>query len=210
MSENTWPLLRKQVIIFCIVWVQTAGFVGAALYYRDEMAQQVAQMRQQLQSLENKKRLQQEENQRQKQYHTRVRFYQDAGLFEPEEPRLRWVEQIMMVEKALKLPVPIRFKLEVHKPFIPTLPAVRPLEGLFSSRMELILGLLHEGDLLDFFQRLAKSNYALYDIKTCTLERRDTPVGGHHKPEVDHHLTATCQLEWYWYGPTSRAGKGGM
>ncbi|MEO5352574.1 MAG: hypothetical protein H7835_05105 [Magnetococcus sp. XQGC-1] len=124
-SQIEWRLLRKQLIILFFMVFETVGCIVGGLYYQEEMTTQVEAMRQRLRTLLDKKRALEEQTRLLGQYKPSFDAYQVRGVLDPEEPRLRWVEHILSVEKALDLPMPLRFKLDVRKPFTPPLPLAK-------------------------------------------------------------------------------------
>ncbi|MEO5362290.1 MAG: hypothetical protein H7838_01505 [Magnetococcus sp. DMHC-8] len=210
MSDRERPLLRKQIILSAILMVTMMGGLAGGLYYRDDMLTQVETLQQRLKSLQDQNRLRAEQTRRLGHYQTRFDAYRAIGAFAQEEPRLRWVEQVLEVEKSLSLPVPLRFKLDVRQPVTPPTAAQKGSSGLFASRMEVTMGLLHEGDLLAFFKRLANRRFGVYDIRSCKMERLHTPAGGRTPLKVEANLTAVCQINWYWYDLPREQEKGGL
>lgn len=204
-----WRLLRKQLILLFVMVVQMIGCVLGGLYYQEEMSTQVEAMQKRLQVLLDKKRAQEEQTRLLGQYKPAFDAYQARGAFEGEEPRLRWVEHVLEVEKALTLPVPLRFKLDVRKPYTPAVPTPGTANRLFASSMEVTLGLLHEGDLLYFFNQLANRGYGVYDVRACRMERVNSPSGDPGALQVEAHVNAVCQINWYWYDLAKEPGRGG-
>lgn len=208
MDDLEWPLLRKQIIILTVILLEVVGSVVGALYYQEEMSTQVEAMQGRLRSLVNKRRAQEEQTRLLGRYKPSFDQYRASGVFDPEEPRLRWVDHLLAVEKPLALPAPVRFKLDVRKPFSPPSSVPKDGERLFASAMEVNLGLLHEGDLLYFFKQLANREYGVYDVRTCKIERAHNSVGASETLKMGVHVHALCQIHWYWYDLSVKQKKG--
>ena len=124
-------------------------------------------------------------------YHRRYRELQDLG-FVGRERRLDWIETIRAAAKSLDLPN-VSYSLE------PQLEAVRPVEPsspnaeiqIFVSRLELELGLVHEVDLLRFFNRLEQEAPGLMKVDQCNLIRQP---GAAQKLAADTNISANCSL----------------
>ncbi len=210
MNDTGQQRLRQQIILLVVSLVVAIGGIAGGFYYRDEMDTQEAEGQHRLQSLFDQKRAQEAQTQQSSLYKSRFEAYQAIGVFDPEEPRWRWVEQLLAVEKGLHLPVPLHFKLDVRQPFTSSIPTLKRVDGLFSSRMEVTMGLLHEGDLLDFFQQLANHGYGVYDVRSCRVERLHTLADAQEDLEMEPHLQAICHLNGYWYDLTRTRGKGAL
>lgn len=105
-------------------------------------------------------------------YYRRYREFQELG-FVGRERRLDWIETIRSAAKGLDLPN-VAYSLE------PQLEVVRPVESaspnaeiqIYLSRLELELGLVHELDLLRFFDRLEQEAPGLMKVDKCSLARQ--------------------------------------
>ncbi|MBF0162258.1 MAG: hypothetical protein HQL88_08210 [Magnetococcales bacterium] len=204
MNDLEWDLLRKPLIILTVLLLLALAAVTGGLYYQEEMAVEVEAMQSRLKTLLDKRRAQEEQIRLLGQYKPGFDAYQSSGVFHAEEPRLRWVNQLLEVEKSLHLPEPVRFKLDVRKPFTPDYPLPTRTDRLYASVMEVRLGLVHEEDLLYFLKQLAKHGRGVYDVKECALGRTQPSAepgdaGKRSDMGVGVHLNAVCQIRWYWY-----------
>jgi hypothetical protein len=71
---------------------------------------------------------------------------------------------------------------------------------LMRSSMKLSFQVLHEGDVLHFFDLLEKTNSGVFQLKKCTLQRIDntTPTA-----RFQPNLRAECMLDWLTMMPKS-------
>lgn len=207
MQNIEWSLFRKSIILFVIMFLLAmASMVGGAHYLEDVDAQ-VAAMQQRIKSLRDKKRSQEEQLRLLGQYKPRFEIYHAKGVFDAQEPRIKWVENIREIERLLRLPKKVLFKLKMRAPFSPPFPIQRGTYKLFASAMTLTLELLHEGDLLRFFKLLAKHGYGVYDVRSCIMARTDNPADHDDGLMVVPYVTATCEINWYtMQGPKKKGG----
>lgn len=208
MSDLDWPIVRKQIIFLILILLEVIGGAFGGLYYQEEMSTQVNVLQSRLQSLVSKRQAQEEQTRVLGQYKPKFDQYRVAGVFDAEEPRLHWVEHLLAVEKLLELSAPLRFKLDLRKPFSPAFSVPKDGERVFASTMEVSLELLHEGDLLYFFKQLAKREYGVYDVRSCKIERASKSAGAPNPLKLAAHMNAVCQINWYWYDLSKKQKRG--
>jgi hypothetical protein len=73
-------------------------------------------------------------------------------------------------------------------------------QHLHNSQMKLSFGLVHEGDLMRFFQTLAEQQTGVFILSGCALDR----VGRSEPAPRQANLSAQCDLSWLTVDP----GKG--
>ena len=124
-------------------------------------------------------------------YYNRYRELQALG-FVGRESRLDWIETIRLAAKGLDLPN-VSYSLE------PQLEVIRPVDTaspnaeiqIYLSKLELELGLVHELDLLRFFQRLEDEAPGLMKVDQCDIARQQ---GSEQKLVAETNLVASCSL----------------
>ena len=121
----------------------------------------------------------------------RYRNLEDRGFIGGEQ-RLLWIESLRTSGNESRLSG-LQYNLKQQTPF-----SVQAEPGryyrLFASDMELRLDLVHEGRLLDFFNRLEEQKPAVYQINSCAL----TSLLDQTEFAADlPNLTAVCQLRWF-------------
>lgn len=125
------------------------------------------------------------------QYYNRYREFQEIG-FVGRESRLDWIETIRLAAKGLDLPN-VSYSLE------PQLEVIRPVETaspdaeiqIYLSKLELEIGLVHELDLLRFFQRLEDEAPGIMKVDQCEIARQQ---GSELKLVAETNLVASCSL----------------
>jgi len=88
----------------------------------------------------------------------------------------------------------------------------RPLPGsqfgsveVLSSRVKLRARALHEGDLLQFIEELARSPRGLYPVDRCVMKRISDEAPTTLRPRVE----AECSVEWITLKEKKGAGRAG-
>lgn len=124
-------------------------------------------------------------------YHRRYNQFQSLG-FVGRESRLDWIETIRTVARDLDLPnvtYSLEPQLEVIGPIAYAFPGTEI--QVFLSRLELDLGLVHELDLLRFFDRLELEAPGLMKVDRCDLSRQGA---ADQKLNADTNINASCSL----------------
>jgi hypothetical protein len=127
-------------------------------------------------------------------YHRRYERFHNLG-FVGRESRLDWVETLRAASNALNVPR-VNYSIE---PQLEVIPPVNSVSGgekiqLRASKVQLEMGLLHEYDLLRFFDTLQVSAPGLLKVDKCNLAWR-TAVGAHASTDVN--LSASCEIQLY-------------
>ena len=117
-----------------------------------------------------------------------LQHLQASGIL-GEERRLDWTEQLGNTQRELRIP---GMKYE----FAPqTALQANGSAGYnwFNSPLRLQLRLVHEGDLLNFLDRLQHEGKALVIVRSCKLALPPATSGDH---ETTAALNAECELDW--------------
>ena len=137
-------------------------------------------------------------------YHRRYKQFDDNG-FIGQESRLDWVESLRLSAATLALP---SFNYSIEPQLAVTVPAIMSSGGaelrLRVSRTQLELNLLHELDLLRFFDELQRRAPGLLAVDGCTLEHIGDVRGAPGEP----NLAATCVVEIYSVATADVANEG--
>jgi len=125
-------------------------------------------------------------------YHRRYQRYHDLG-FIGRESRLDWIETLRTTAESLELPN-VAYAIE------PQLVAAAPVDSTMAaddirvhvSRARLDMGLLHELDLLRFFDELQAAAPGLIKVDDCALTwLADTQPARSAEP----NLSAVCSIQ---------------
>lgn len=87
-----------------------------------------------------------------------------------DEPRLDWVEGLEKL-RAQRLVADMHYNIGPQKPYMPQLPINSGNFDIKYSEMKLQLDLLHEAQLLDFFDALRGQIKGWYQLEACNIVR---------------------------------------
>lgn len=224
-----------------------AGGVAAVSggYFKDEAEKRELLMRRQ--SLEAGGRLSRanEEREQISAYMQRYQNYVRIKVIKPvvasaedtpeQGERLEWIERLVEAREARGLPQ-LTYTIAARKPYEDI---AKPGQGLsfFASRMKLELGLLHEGDFIDYLRRLSNPPAGIFVIDRCTLQARNidttrtaarapakkpapgalatigsalgNAAGNSPAPADQANVTATCEIDWITLVEDARAASAG-
>lgn len=125
-------------------------------------------------------------------YHRRYLQFREIG-FVGRESRLDWLEALRTITTQLTLPR-VSYAIE------PQLRAVAPVESImaaddiqvFQSSLELQIGLLHELDLLRFFDELQSKAPGLIKVDSCDLAWQ---AGQQDALRAEANILAGCSIK---------------
>lgn len=130
------------------------------------------------------------------------------------ESRINWLDALRTTNQELKL-FGVEYVIEPQRAVaLPSLPGQEnPSAGqstggngpqLRQTAMKLRLNLLHEGDLMRFFDHLAAQNVGLFTVEDCNLKRAGDIAQNSAlllPSRVQPYLQAECQLSWFTVAP---------
>lgn len=125
---------------------------------------------------------------------------QQQGLIGAEQ-RLSWVDGLRAVNQQLRL-YGVDYQINAQQAYNGSDLGSTAGFAVYQSEMTLRFSLLHENDLLRFFDQLQAMHIGLYQIKQCTLQRSTasyTSFGS--RP----NLLADCKLQWLTLQPPGGA-----
>ena len=109
-----------------------------------------------------------------------------------EENRLAWIDAIRLSQQRRHL-LPLSYEIGAQQVLKVPLPLTMGQYELRGSKMQLHMDLLHEMDLLNFFDDLRQSGY--FAVQDCALKR-----GGAASTGQTASLSADCSLLWLTLG----------
>ncbi len=185
LRHTTRPVLSALVAIAALVAALWAHEQQQARY--DELAANRNAVHEDYDALVHQRRLVDR-------YHRRYQYFDDLG-FIGRESRLDWVESLRTTANSLSLPR-LSYAIEPQIEVIPPVQSVLGGENLQirASKVQLELGLLHEFDLLRFFDALQVNAPGLIKVDGCELTW-EVEVGG--QLNTDTNLSATCAVQLY-------------
>ena len=190
MNQSDFEALKTPLLVLLAVLVAGAG----AIFYTDRL---LASERQQL--LQQQGQLKQAHVRLQKSgderdiivlYLDRYRQLERAG-FVGEEQRINWLDGLRLANQQADL-FGVDYQIGTQRTY-PFAAEFNPGQiELNQSLMQLRFRLLHEGDLLRFFDALARQNAGIFTVDQCLLRRIDTRGVIRYQPNVN----AECELSW--------------
>ena len=200
MNQSDFEALRTPLLVLLAVLVAGAG----AIFYTDRLLTSERQqlLQQQGQLKQAHVRLQKSGDERDiiVLYLDRYRQLERTG-FVGEEQRINWLDGLRLANQQADL-FGVDYQIGTQKAY-PFAAEFNPGQiELNQSLMQLRFRLLHEGDLLRFFDALARQNAGIFTIDQCLLRRIDTRGVIRYQPNVN----AECELSWI----TARVGAAGV
>jgi len=189
--KDDFPLIRKALIVLVASLLLSAALVGAGRTILIKQQDGMSQAQAQRSDANNKRRQAENDKQEIQDYQPKFVTLRERG-FIGEERRLDWMEHIQHIRESRKL-LPITYEVSAQQVFRvgPEVP-IDSLE-LRGSKMKLQMGLLHEGDLLNFLDDLKHKGF--YTVQECKVKRAGTEPESAHLP-----LAAECVIYWLTLG----------
>ena len=200
MNTEHLKALRGPLMLLVVVLVAVAG----AIYYTHQLRlqAQAAFTQQQNQLREAQMRMQRSGDEKLiiVQYADQYRQLQQSG-FIGDEQRINWLDALRAANQRTDL-FGVNYGIEAQQAY-PYAAELNPGQlGLRQSVMKLEFQLLHELDLLRFFEALRLQNTGLFHLDQCTLRRTETTGAIHYQPNI----AASCQLAWITASPEALPG----
>lgn len=118
-----------------------------------------------------------------------------------EENRLAWIDAIRLSQQQRHL-LPLSYEISAQQVLKVPLPLSMGQYQLRGSKMQLHMDLLHEMDLLNFFDDLRQSGY--FAVQDCALKRGGATTSAGQNAS----LSADCTLLWLTLGESPLAAPG--
>ena len=175
-SDLDWRYIRRYTVVPVVTALIACGALGAAIWMHGNEQHQFEQvsinqdvLHQDYDALVYRRRLVDR-------YHRRYERFSDLG-FVGQESRLDWIETMRETTTGLTLPR-VSYAIE------PQLNVIAPVESfnageeaeIHVSRLQLEMGLVHEIDLLRFFDELQQNAPGLIKVERCALTWQADPA----------------------------------
>ena len=190
MSELGHRELQLPIVVLLAALIAAA----AAVYYSDMLLKEGRRQLalQEAQAREARLRLQKSGDEKEAivRYLGAYQNLQRIG-FAGEEQRINWLDGLRLANERTDL-FGIDYQIAVQAPYAHAA-ELSPGELVLSqSVMTVRFRLLHEEDLLRFFNTLRDAGAGMFAIDECTLKRTETGGGVRYQP----NLGAECKLSW--------------
>lgn len=199
-AEDFKAVRGPLLLLLCVL-----AIVASVVYYTDLLRQraQTQLMQQQGQLRDAQLRMQRSGDEEAViiQFVDRYRALQQSG-FIGNEQRINWLDALRNANERADL-FGVNYEIGVQQPY-PYAADLDPGQiNLRQSVMKLDFRLLHEADLLRFFEMLKAQGTGLFHLDQCALRRTDIGKVLIYQPNI----TATCDLAWITATPAG-AGPG--
>jgi hypothetical protein len=199
MNNDELKALRTPLAIL----VAVVALAGCAVYYTDLLAKKattdLARQKGVFQTAQTRMRQSGDEKETIVKYVDAYRDLEKSG-FAGEEQRINWLDALRNANARAEL-FGVSYQIGVQHPY-PNAAEFDPGSiALQESIMELDMRLMHEGDLLRFFDELRAQKAGLFHVKECTLIRSDRSETMRNQP----YLNAQCDLVWITARPSAGA-----
>jgi hypothetical protein len=192
-------LWKLRLPLMAALFAFTASLLGVSAT-RDQLSAAQSQLENQQQLLNQaQRRLRQSGEERDLIVKTLPRYQElEQAGFIGEEQRINWLDALRTVNRELRL---FGVEYQIGPRQVTTIPGLSTGQfDLMRSSMKLSFQVLHEGDVLRFFDLLQRTNSGVFQLKKCALYRIDnTALGARFQP----NLRAECVLDWLTMMPKS-------
>lgn len=200
MNSEEFKALRGPAALLAITLIAAAG----AIYYTNTLREkaQFTLRQQQTQLREAQTRMQRSGDEKALivQYVDKYRQLQQAGII-GDEQRINWLDSLRIANERTDL-FGINYSVGVQQSY-PYAAELDPGQiSLRQSVMKLEFRLLHEIDLLRFFQALRTRGGGLFHLDNCTMRRTELTAAIRFQPNI----AANCELAWITVSPVTAPG----
>ncbi|MCF6282436.1 MAG: hypothetical protein L3J28_09535 [Candidatus Polarisedimenticolaceae bacterium] len=187
-----WVYLRSAVATTAISLVLGLSLLLFSFNYLTEAEEQREETQRNLYSLTSKYQKARRDKHLINDYLVPYRRLVQMGMVGKED-RLNWVDTLRASVQALQVPR-MQFQFSPQQRFDKGIMDAGSQLVVYSSRMKLDVGLLHEIDLLRLVAELERQIPALFTVDSCSIN----PVSGERVYTADqHNLNVRCDLLWF-------------
>ena len=190
MNQADLQALRNPLLVLCTVLVIAAAAVYTTVQLKASSERQLAQQRAQLNQARTRLQKSDDEKDIIVRYRDAFRALQRAG-FVGEEKRINWLDGLRYTNQEADL-FGVDYQIGAQKKYRYAASLNPGQIQLRESEMQLRFRLLHEEDLIRFFDLLARQNLGIFQVDECDMRRIDTRGVIRFQPNV----TADCKLSW--------------
>lgn len=190
--KTDWSVLRGTLVVFGVVTLLAAALVAGSVMFRGAAQRDFKAAQSSFMGISRRYlTLDDEERVIRAHYPRFVELY-NAGVI-GRENRLAWLETLRTSGERLAVPE-LRYNIKAREEFDPDFRVSTGRFRLYATRMELEMGLLHEGDFLGVMDALAREAPGLHTVSKCVLERLENADDTLQADRAN--LSAKCDLHW--------------
>lgn len=200
MNAEELKALRGPLILLAVVLALGAG----AIYYTHQLGMQaratLAKQQSLLRDAQARMRRSGDEEAIITQYVDKYRLLQQSG-FIGNEQRIEWLNALRAANERTDL-FGVNYGIDAQQPYAYAAELNPGQISLRQSVMKLEFRLLHELDLLRFFDALRTENKGLFQLDQCSLRRTEITAAIRYQPNI----AVNCQLTWVTATPDVATG----
>jgi len=191
-AKVDWSVLRGALGVLGICVLVSGIILGVSYYFREEMNTEFKRHHVRFRDISRKYLAVDEEERIIKTSYPHFAELYNRGVI-GRESRLSWLETLRHAGDRIKIPE-LRYKIDSRSEYDPDYGVTTGAYRIYASKMELDLGLLHEGDFVALTEFLDREAEGLFSISKCSFKRVTA------KLDLDPdkaNLSARCELQWF-------------
>lgn len=191
-SRSDLPLMRWSLAAICASALLSSVILYSSIQYADHNQQNLHTAQSQMNAARNHLIMARQDQDNLSVYSAEYSVLEEQNII-GDEHRLDWIEGLEKLRRQ-NLAVDFRYNIAPQKVYTPQ-PAIDA--GNFNihySEMKLQFDLLHEGQLLNFFDALRVQIKGHYQLEGCTLQRNDAAEDA--AAPTATHIKAECSGGW--------------
>lgn len=189
-SKSDFPLMRWSIAAICASALLSSVILYSSSQYSDRQKLNLHSAQRQLNDARKRLTSAREDRENLSVYSAEYGVLEEQNII-GDEHRLDWIEGFEKLRRQ-NLALDFRYNIAPQKSYAPQ-PAIDG--GNFNihySEMKLQFDLLHEGQLLTFFNALRSQIKGQYQLEGCTLQRNDAAEDA----GTPTHIKAECSGGW--------------
>ena len=191
-SKSDLPLMRWSIAAICTSVLLSSLILYSSSRYADYKKTNLRTAQSQLKDARGRLTAAREDKENLSAYSAEYGVLEEQNII-GDDHRLDWMEGLEKLRQQ-NLALDFRYNISPQKNYVPQ-PAID--SGNFNihySEMKLQFDLLHEGQLLTFFDALRRQIKGQYQLEGCTLKR--TNIAGDTATPVTTPIKAECSGGW--------------
>jgi primosomal replication protein N len=200
MKLSDLRALRAPLAVLLIVLLTGVAAVFYSKYLADASSQLLDQQQNQLREARIRYQKSGDEKEIITRYLSDYQRLQKQG-FIGTEPRLNWLDGLRVANQQAEL-FGVEYQIGAQQPYALAAEYNPGNLSIQQSLMKLNFLLLHEGDLMRFFNILSTKSEGLFHLNQCKLERLDNSVT---TVRFQPNVRAECNLTWITLNPADPA-----
>ena len=190
MNAEDLKALRFPLLVLVCAAAIAAGSVYYTNFLREQSEQKLLQQQKQLKEARTRLQRSGEEKDVIVRYLPAYQQLQRAG-FAGDEQRINWLDGLRVANQQAEL-FGVDYQIGVQRPYLYAAELNPGPLQMMESEMKLRFRLLHEVDLMRFFDTLTRQNVGFFLIDQCNMIRIDTGGVIRFQP----NLLVDCELSW--------------